>query len=172
MCCVQPLGIELFCECGFSGFETNVMSVAADARDLAEWWLLWSSFLLIMRARIIVPFLIGFTFCGSHCIDRTIDSVKSPDGSMQAELQTRRCGSVEGWAVWVSGKGTARHQVFMGRMPPPTALEDAKGAVTMTWVAPSTLIIRAASWVQPLTAETAHGTVAVKYEVKAMPYPR
>ncbi len=108
----------------------------------------------------------------SHCVNDTLQQIQSPNNKFRAVLQSRRCGSVEGWAVWLSGKDLSERQVFMARMPPPISVEDVKGGASIRWNGPSILVIRAPSWVKPMKLEKSYGSVMITYEVNPIPYPR
>jgi len=108
----------------------------------------------------------------SHCVDKTLVDIKSSDGAYRSELELRHCGGTEGWAVWMSGKALPRRQVFVGKMPPPTSVTDIENGVSIRWTGPSSLEIRAPSWIKPFVIEKRYGDVSISYEVNPIPYPK
>lgn len=122
-------------------------------------------------ARVFVLLLI-VTLCQcSHCVDETLTAIQSPGRAFKAELELRRCGSVEGWSVSLSGQRLPKRQVFMARMPPPTSVEDIRNGVSIQWEGPSTLVIKAPAWVRLMAAEKQYGSISLKYELNPIAYP-
>ena len=115
---------------------------------------------------------VGNQFCG-HCENETLADVQSHGPSRaQAQLFMRRCGSVEGWVVKVSSAQLKEREVFMGRMPPPTSVEDAKDEVTIRWGKEDTLFIRGPRWIETMSSAKNYGSIKIRYEATESPYPK
>src|SRR5437867_9941952 len=108
----------------------------------------------------------------SHCVEETINDLRSPGDSIRSVLKVRRCGTAEGWAVVLSGKGLAEQEVSTAKMPPPTSVVDVKNGVSIRWSCPSTLLISAPTWVKPMRMDKRYESVTIRYEANRVAYPR
>ncbi|MDQ6800958.1 MAG: RHS domain-containing protein, partial [Acidobacteriota bacterium] len=168
---VQLVGHRLLCKRCASELAPTSVPVARDRRHVAAWEFRPSVELKMSRIIVFLSFLVAFWGC-SHCVNERLSTVTSQTAGFSAELEMRRCGSFEGWAVSVWGKDLPRRQLLLIRMPPPVAVEDAGSAVTIRWIDASTLVVRAPSWVKTYVAEKTYGPVHLQYDINPMAYPR